>query len=274
MTKKFFLILLIPLFLLSACSKDYINDSEGQIPLPHSSAILADGTYYATYGYANNEGYRPEMTIVVNEGLISSIKYLEISNNGKDKISDVEYYENFKEKHNIDIQGIYLRLYTNLIKNQNTSNLPSTGDFPDIRSYFKQLADVIILKAKKGITEPSVVAMDEVYYGDTNTDDNGYKGSISITYVNDVIIDVEYSELNLDGDHKEDVDDLNEIYQEHYGISLGEMFDSYARQIVQNGTLQPVDSMSGATRTQEKVNELLKIISNTRIKYEGEEADD
>jgi hypothetical protein len=32
--------------------------------------------------------------------------------------------------------------------------------------------------------------------------------------------------------------------------------------------------MSGATRTQEKVNELLEIISNTRIKYEGEEADD
>jgi len=274
MTKKFFLILLIPLLLLSACSKDYVNDSEGQIPFPEQSPVLLDGEYHASFEHGNNEGYRPEMAVTVKEGLITRVNYREISLDGKDKISDAEYYEAFKEEHNLDLQALYLRLYTNLIKNQSTNSLPSTGDFPDMRNYFKKLSDSIILSARRGLTDPSLIPMDDVYYDTGEYDSNGYNGRISITYVNNVIIDVKYTEMNQNDEPKEDIEDLDEVYQQHYGISLGEMFDLYANQIIQNNSIAPLDSITGATRTQEKINSLLEVIRERRFPFEMEKADD
>jgi major membrane immunogen (membrane-anchored lipoprotein) len=274
MTKKFFLILLIPLLLLSSCSKDYVNDSEGQIPFPEHSPVLTDGEYFASFEHGNNEGYRPEMTVTVKEGLITRVNYREVSLDGKDKISDAEYFEAFKEEHNLDLQALYLRLYTNLIKNQSTNSLPSTGDFPDMRNYFKKLSDSIILSARRGLTDPSLISMDDIYYETGEYDSNGYNGRISITYINNVIIDVKYTEMNQNDEPKEDMVDLNEVYQQHYGMSLGEMFDLYTNQIIQNNSIASLDSITGATRTQEKINSLLDSIRERRFPFEMEKADD
>ncbi|MBF7096614.1 hypothetical protein [Alkalibacter mobilis] len=264
----FFLIMIISI---TGCSQEYVNNGEGQVLLDENPYLYKDGKYYGTYSHTNNEGYRPEMHLTINGGLITEVNYREVSVEGKDKITDTKYYESFKVAHNLDLKVIYGRLYNSLIKNQNPVNLPSTGDFPDINNYFKQLAESILNKASMGDLEEILLPMNDTYVSMGEPDANGYRPILRITFLGDRITAVHYSETNDSGIDKYASQEISENYKEFYGMELKDVFDNYSNQVLENRSLDPVDSISGATNSFNNINNLLIDIRSRRLPFKEPE---
>lgn len=265
--KRMVMVVLSIIVLLSGCAKNYINDSDGQIPLSQETPLYQDGVYFATYSHHDNEGYRAEMDLTVLEGIITKVEYREISLSGKDKLADMEYYEAFKEEHNVDLEILYTRLYNSVIRNQNTRNLPSLGDYPEISSTFRFLCDIILNSAKGDAVSHIVLPMNDTYIVTGEEDEDGYTPNLKVTYVSNNIVAAAYSMVDRSGLHKESQPDILAEYASATDMDLSQVYSEYASQILTQNDLGPVDAVAGATRTMEEINRLLKELEARRKPY-------
>lgn len=265
--KRMLLMALFILLLFSGCAQNYINDSDGQIPLSQETPLYQDGAYFATYSHHDNTGYRGEMHLTIREGIITQVEYREVSLSGKDKLSDLEYYEAFKAEHNVDLSVLYTRLYNSVIRNQGTGNLPTLGDFPEIGNSFRFLCGIILNAAVDGNTEPIVLPMNDTYVLTGEADSDGYVPTLKVTYVSNSIVSVSYSMAHPTNAPKESQIDVLAAYRNITGLELNEVYNEYASQILQNNSLDPVDGIAGATQTKTEINRLLEELEQRRQAY-------
>jgi major membrane immunogen (membrane-anchored lipoprotein) len=258
------LVLILLIGLLSGCANRSINDNDGQIPLSQEHPPFRDGSYHATFSYSNAEGYRPDMNLTILGGIITRVTYREIAPNGKDKLSDLEYVESFKTKHNLDLGVLYMRLYNSVIRNQGIRNLPDLGDFPEIRNADRTLCETILLAARDGNAAPMIVPMNDVYTVTGPPDEEGYVPTLKVTFVSDNIASAVYSMVHPTGATRESREDIKDAYLSASGVVMNQVFVEYASKILQQNTLDPVDAIAGATQTKNDINGLLDQIRQLR----------
>ncbi|NTW70885.1 MAG: hypothetical protein HGA49_01415 [Eubacteriaceae bacterium] len=261
------LLIIITILLLGGCSSDYINDRNGQIPGGGTSPEYVDGEYYSTFSHGDDHGYRPELRVTIFNGVITKVWYREIGTDGLDKIENADFNQEFAKTYNTDLKSLYSRLYNSLIQAQSSSDLPSLKEIPDTVNYFKLLSDNILNNAIHDTKDKEVLPMDEIYYAQSDYDESGFKGALSVTFINNVITNAEYNETDKNGLKKEEADEIDENYKEYYSVSLREIYDKLAKSVIKQNNLEKVDGITGATNSTLRINLLLQQIKEKRIPY-------
>lgn len=150
MKKRYRLVLMIVFVLVLALGCAPKNEAPTPTPGPSEGNDMTykDGTYTAK-GEADDKGWAPEVTVVVENGKITDAKYNEFSSEtNKFKTEDEEYKENFMNINKVDIVSTYEKFGNELVEKQVPSQVDATGGATHSGENFKELANKALEEAK------------------------------------------------------------------------------------------------------------------------------
>ncbi|MGI6575089.1 MAG: FMN-binding protein [bacterium] len=99
---------------------------------------------------------------------------------------------------------------------------------------------------------------DGTYTGETEFDDRGWKGVVEIVVTGGEIVEVDYDEVDKEGNAKSEDEKYNENWEAQAGISAGEAYPAYEEELIEKQHIEGVDVITGATGTHEKFTEAVK----------------
>jgi|LSQX01.3.fsa_nt_gb major membrane immunogen (membrane-anchored lipoprotein) len=83
-------------------------------------------------------------------------------------------------------------------------------------------------------------------------DDHGWKGIVSVTVENGEITEVDFDEVNEDGDLKSEDTDYSEKMKEQKGVTPAEAYEEFESSLIEKQSIEQLDGVSGATASFDK----------------------
>lgn len=258
------------ILLLTSCKKNYVNNQvDGEILFPENSEKLYDGTYIASFSHCNNEGWRPEISIKIINNIITEVKYNEVNNEGEVKANSNDYINLYKKEKKRNLLDVYQSYSSQLIKKQDIKLVDSITGATETYNYFYILARKSLLLAKEGKINKIIIPMSDNYIVETDYNQLGWKGVLKISILNNIINEVDYYELNLNNQLKEENIELNKKYYKLNDTTFKKVFDSLESQLLKNNCLKEVDIITGATISTNKFNDLVNKLVNIRTPHDN-----
>ena len=90
---------------------------------------------------------------------------------------------------------------------------------------------------------------DGTYTGESEVDQRGWKGVVEITVADGRITEVNFDELNEEGNRKSEQEEYNQNWEAQAGISAQEAYPGYANALIETQDIDEVDVITGATST-------------------------
>ncbi|WP_411681357.1 FMN-binding protein [Clostridium thailandense] len=126
-----------------------------------NSATYKDGTYKATYDKSDKRGWKPQITIVIQNGKIIKTDFNDIDKNGKLKTEDSNYGKSMKEKNGTEPKEFIPKLDQQLINSQTASKIDGITGATQSTTKFKELSKAALDKAKIGDSHEIILPMKE-----------------------------------------------------------------------------------------------------------------
>lgn len=237
--KKFivYIIIILSVFSFTGCKSKYINKPEdGSIKEFEIRNKYKDGKYIVTGDYFDNDGKVAFLKITVNDGLIKKVKFDYI-------YKDSSFMSKKSSKEIEDIETITFH-----IKNLNSKTVQQQGIIPNEKDgeYSKITYDYITLlsallkKAEQEDTEISTVTLNQTYSQTQESDNEGYESTLEVSYKNNVIKKVSFTQKDSNGDNKADNKDFIESYYKKYNISYKKHITKLEEMSIDSETLEAV----------------------------------
>jgi major membrane immunogen (membrane-anchored lipoprotein) len=99
---------------------------------------------------------------------------------------------------------------------------------------------------------------DGTYTGETEFDSHGWKGVVEIKVTGGKIAQVDYDELNEEGEKKSEDEEYKEMWQGQAGINADEAYPGYENDLLESQDIEQVDVISGATATHATFTQVVK----------------
>ncbi|NLK20843.1 MAG: FMN-binding protein [Epulopiscium sp.] len=106
-----------------------------------------DGTYTAE-GEADERGWKPVISIEVNDSKITAVDYNEINQEGTEKQNDEEYNKNMKDVVNIGPAEAFPQLEASLVEKQDVDAVDTVSGATGTTESFKNMAKKALETAK------------------------------------------------------------------------------------------------------------------------------
>lgn len=219
------------------------------------SKPLKDGIYI-TQGETSQNGWTPEITITVNSGKLTAVKYDETA--AMRKSEDIEYLRSFKAQNNIDLAVVYQELQTSLINKQDPSKIDAVAGATTASNSFKALSEEALALAKEGDK-----LKDGAYSVAGKRDEKNWTPTIAITIEEGKISTVKYDEIsgNIYKNKSKDMTylaRLNELKQ----IDLLQAYETLQSSLIEKQDPSKVDAYTGATAASNQFKELARKAMN------------
>lgn len=188
--KKIFLLLILGL-LLTGCSQS-LDTSKNEY-----SSDLLDGNYKATSTYYDSQGFRKELEISVNKGIISDVNYEEIERNGTKRLAAnlIPTWQNS----NLTYSQIVSELYEQTIIKQGATIDTISGATKTVQDYNILLAAVVEASETGNEDTQIIDSFNDTYTVINNVDPvNGSQEEITVTYKDGKINSVDIREISTD----------------------------------------------------------------------------
>lgn len=122
---------------------------------------------------------------------------------------------------------------------------------------------VLVLSFAMGCTK-STTYTDGDYTAESEPDDHGYKGAISISVKGGKIETVDYDEYNAEGARKSEDTEYAETMKGVSGVTPAEAYEQLEQSLITKQNPDSVDAVSGATGTSEQFVRLAKEALNKK----------
>jgi len=224
-----------------------------------------DGSYSAVYDAFDSHGWKPQMTMEVKNGKITSADFDYVNKSGQLKSEDQAYAERMTSitKKDVTPKEAGEEMAKQLKKAQvgpvdGISGATSSADD------FNALAAALIKNAKAGKTAEVVLPMNDTYKVSDEADERGYTATIAVTYKDGKIASVEFDEENEEMVGKEGNEDYNSRMADKSGISWDEAQAQLIEQLKKTGNPEDVDTVTGATSLSERFKALAAVAVSQR----------
>jgi len=259
--RKYLMLLLILVMVVAAgCNGDGNETKE--------ESKWKDGTYFATYSHTDGHNWRPYLTIIIADGKIESGWMDYQKPDGTIKSKDEGYGERMLECTGVEPTEVYTSFNDDFIKNQDLAKVDAVSGASHSSHEVQEMGAALLKKAETGDTSEIVLEMDNTYKASNpEFDDHGWKGSVALTYEGGKITAVAYEETNEDGIKKSEDEGYNERFQSTDGLSVAEVYEALATQMVVTQDSDAVDAVAGATGASDNFKDLVKEAMAKRVPY-------
>ncbi|MBA1333945.1 MAG: hypothetical protein HPY66_0338 [Firmicutes bacterium] len=250
----FILFTVVLLVAFSACARKETQPPQ-QDQTPQEGAIK-DGVYFQE-GEADERGWKPMITIIVNNGKIVKAHYDEINQENNLKGFDQEYLDDWKDKSGTNLLTAEKKLVDSLIEKQDPEQVDSVTGATSTTGKFKDLA------AKALKNNPQDKKSSGYYNGlfkaELDFDERGWKPYAAVIVRNEKIAGAYYDEVNKDTEKlKSYDDDYNQQWQEKSVENLRSARPKLIDSLLEKQKPGEVDAVTGATSTTSKFKELMQ----------------
>lgn len=182
-------ILFLSLLFLTGCSMGRDIDTS----VDYSSDFV-DGTYSISSRYYNSRGYKENLTLLVSQGIISSVEFTETDKAGQNRIDDVKSLK--WENCELDYNQILAQLYEDTILSQGSSVDVVSGATITSDNYNSLLEEALI-SAQEGNENNRVIDTLSDTYTVINEIDplNGSQEVLTVTYKDGKVTDITINEV-------------------------------------------------------------------------------
>ena len=210
----------IMIFMLAASSgcaaSRPVNDSDtGMVEVSPPRYTYADGTYHAYGTHYSAEGFVPVMSIRVQNGIVSSVKY-DLYDIYDDPLSEYTDEESLPEAEELKLS--VKNLSAQLMQSQSAGGLHYSSKYTDA---FILLAKKCLELASSGEESSSGVAMEQSYTAAHLDDDTGITSHLEVTFLGDLVRSISFWQTGEDGlrlsdyfDSSSHPDDFSVTYQQ------------------------------------------------------------
>lgn len=238
---KKILVLSLLLLLLTGCSDQKIDQTKDY------SSNLKDGTYEVSSAYYDSYGYRKELEISVNQGIISEVNFKEFSKNGSLRIDNPSAQK--WPTSQLSYSQIVSNLYEQTIFKQGNSIDTISGATKTCSDY-ELMLNTLVEKALIGNTQKEVLdSFNDTYILKNEVDPlTGNQEELTVVYNNGEIESVIIKELSANKDQY--------VTQRAYS-SLASLTET-------NKNLEPITSSNVDPTIINRYNELLDRLKTIR----------
>lgn len=179
----------------------YIYESlfENALFMVDDTKAPRDGEYVAVIG-RDQRGWAPRLTVLIENGKITSATYNEFNPDGKPKLNDQQYLKNWGGAANIDPLEKIEQLQAQLVENQSVQAIDVTSGATGSYKNFTQLASIIMAQSRVSILDRDYVDGNYEIYG--NPTPRGWTPYINMEIRGGEIVSFEYDEVDERGNFK------------------------------------------------------------------------
>lgn len=266
------LILVLSLSLLAGCGSDETEPTdagnEEQQETSENQETYVDGNYNVTYSHVDSHGWRPILEVIIKDEKISSAKMDYINPEGNLKSEDENYANAMKNKSDITPSEAFNEMNERLVEKQDIANVDTVTGATGSSESFTKMVQAALENAKSGDTSEIVLPMNDTYTAaEKDFDDHGWKASVSITFEDGNITEVEYNEIDKDGNLKKDDKEYNKSMAEKSGISAKDAMAQLEASLIEKQDVESIDAITGATGTVSRFKTLVNEALNQRVPY-------
>lgn len=150
--KHALLVLAAPALLLTACGEDTgVENGTTEVGVTHGT--FEDGTYELVEANYDDNGWRAEFTIDVEDGEIVSSNYNEYNEQGTAKTEDESYQEAMAEQTGIGPQEYIDDLNGQLVETQDAGQVDTVSGATSSSEKFQEYAAMLLNAAENGETD-------------------------------------------------------------------------------------------------------------------------
>lgn len=250
----------IVLLLITACNAAEPNPSDQS-----EKGIYVDGEYTIIADHVDSHGWAPMVKVTIADGKITSGKMDYMKPGGDLKSEDESYAISMSEQAGIKPKEAYDELNKRIIEAQQ-ANVEAVSGATSSSNWFNKLASIALEKAETGEKGKFYVPLDDSYSASNEGfDEQGRQGEISITYSDNKIASVEYTEVNKQGNKKEEDESFQTQMKSETGVSWNEAVKQLEEQLVEEQDYGKVDAVTGATHTSENFKTLAQQAIESRV---------
>lgn len=260
MKKRYILYLLCLFLILSgiSCARKEPEDETGKEPQQNEPAgkEFDNGVYFAAQPEFDDHGWKPMVTVVVEQGKISKAFYDEINEDGQLKSFDQDYLERWKEKSGENLLSAEPELIDSLIDKQDPDEVDSVSGATSTSEKFKQLASDALEESPQ--SEKDDGYHDGLFKAEGEFDERGWKAYAAVIVEDGKISKAYYDEVNKEtGKLKSFDQEYLSNWKEKSGTNLKEARPKLVESLIGSQKPEEVDAVSGATSTSTKFKELI-----------------
>lgn len=258
------LAMILVLAILAGCSAP-AKEEPAEAP---AEAMYQDGIYTATYSHLDNHGWRPEVVVTIADGKIESAMMDYYKPDGSKKSEDEAYSATMEGKSGITPKAAYEQMNERLVASQDIEAVETVTGATSSTKFFGVLAKAALENAKTGTADVAVLPMNGVYSAENpEFDERGWKARIEITFEDDKITSVAYSEFNAEGVQKFEDEAYNAKMLEASGTNPKTAYPILEASLVETQDVEKVDTVSGATHAADSFKALAKLVMEQRVPY-------
>lgn len=258
-----FIILLVTVLTSGCDKKNLINDpATGIINPPVGLPTLLDGKYTTSTQFYDTRGYAQQLDINIKNGIITQASFKEISQNKLDRLTQEGEEKTWESLEPLTLSSLYYRLYSDLLLTQNPDNIQIISGATQTTERFIELAKTGINQAGKGNHEPEKIETSDTYIIRSQTDPDGYQGTLTATFKGSNLITLSYDEIRPeDGKLKSKIVDVEK------NISYKAIFGTLAQDTLISQNLSPVFPDGELSPEKFKYYETLRILKDSRNSF-------
>ncbi len=261
-----FLILVYGLlpFIFSGCvEKELINDpATGSILPAKQLTSLIDGQYSATTKYYDSRGYGQQLSILIKNGLITRVNFKETDKNKADRLSVEGPDRSWDNLAVTNLGALYLRLYNELILNQNPDEIDAVSGATQTSERYIKLSEAILAQASKGDHEIIKIDTLDTYLLTSPTDRDGYQGILQASFNGSILIDLNYDEI-ITEDGKSKRKSTDSVVSSDFNA----LFDTITQNALNSQSLESPFQANEGSPEKIKYSECLRLLREARAPF-------
>jgi major membrane immunogen (membrane-anchored lipoprotein) len=260
MKKRYILYLLCLLLILSgaSCAARGPKDETGKDPQQNQPAgeDFENGVYSAAQQEFDDHGWKPMVTVVVEQGRISKAFYDEINEDGQLKSFDQDYLERWKEKSGENLLSAEPELMDSLVEKQDPEKVDAVSGATSTSEKFKELVSDALEETPQ--TKKDDGYNDGLFKAESEFDERGWKAYVAVIVEDGKITNAYYDEVDKEtGKLKSFDQEYLSNWKEKSGTNLKEARPKLIDSLINGQSPEEVDAVSGATSTSTKFKELI-----------------
>ncbi|HZK32906.1 MAG TPA: FMN-binding protein [Tissierellaceae bacterium] len=236
----------------TGCTSENAPVDEGTVGMGDDKGNLVDGTYLIKDPVSDHGNY-PMATMEVSGGEIESFEYNEyLADSGEVKSPDNYPYED-----GINVMKD-LNAQFNEKKDINAVDFDAVSGATQTKGYFKDMAEKLIDKAKKGETYTPIYK-DGIYEAKAEEDSHGWLPEVIVVVKSGQIVGVNYQELAIEASEGVEKGDAKSADNYDYEVPF-EVSEAIQKLVIDNNGIKDleVDGITGATSTRTTMLELVE----------------
>lgn len=246
------------LLLCVSCAADQ-PETEQEKPPDHSGQQpeYEEGVYSVQEGEFDDHGWKPMVTLIVENGKITKAYYDEINEEDQLKSFDQDYLERWKENSGENLLTAGPKLAEALIEQQDPDGIDDISGATSTCEKFKDLVATVLEESPQ--SDEGNGYYDGLFKAEGQYDERGWKAFVAVVVRDGNITNAYYDEVNKDtGKFKSYNDEYLTNWKENSGTNMKEARPILVQNLIDQQNPEEVDTVSGATSTSDKFKELMQ----------------